>query len=187
MTSGRVLGFGTQPKCGGWFTPTINVMERGDEGGTKWGALAKIEGPTCFGGCSELCCETEWPVSRMEAGTFETKLKAGDFATITKHIPQGCGDAVKEAMTDSDTYTIEFRENIKLAPQQKALMLASLVQIDYMFFEKDNGMCKYENRKIKITLFETYCCGCVCPCNIEFDTDSHNHGGAAPSADEASR
>ena len=58
-----------------------------------------------------------------------------------------------EAMTDSDTYKITFNEGVQLAPQQKALMLTSLIQIDYMFFEKDNGMCKYEGGKIKITLF----------------------------------
>ena len=29
--------------------------------------------------------------------------------------------------------------------------LASLMQIDYMFFEKDNGMVNCENQKLKIT------------------------------------
>ena len=59
-------------------------------------------------------------------------------------------------------------------------MLASLIQIDYMFFEKDNGMCKYENRKIKITLFETYCCGCVCPCGPVPDAGPVAPGASLP-------
>ena len=185
MSSGRVMGVVTQPKWGGGLTPTLNVMERGDAAGSKWGTLAKIEGPTIFGGCTELCCESNWPVSRMTNDTFGTKLMVGDFATITKKTPKGCGQAITEAMTDSDTYTIEFKEGMQLAPQQKALMLASLLQIDYMFFEKDNGMCSCEGSKIKITLCNCYCCGCSHPINIEFD--SKNSGGAPPASDTMER
>ena len=83
MSSGRVMGFATQPKCGGFMTPTINVMERLDEEGGKWGALAKIEGPTFFGGCSEMCCDSEWPVSKMPAEAFDNKLMVGDFAVVS--------------------------------------------------------------------------------------------------------
>lgn len=46
-----------------------------------------------------------------------------------------------EAFTDSDTFTLEFDESANLAPQQKAMMMASLVLVDYMFFEQDNGQC----------------------------------------------
>ena len=56
------------------------------------------------------------------------------------------------------------------------------MQIDYMFFEKDNGMVNCENQKLKITLFECYCMGCMCPCNIEFD-GKNNGGGAPPASD----
>jgi len=185
MGTGRVVGFATQPSMGGGLTPTINVMERLDEGGTQWGAMAKIEGPTIFGGCSELCCDSQWPVSKMEASAFETKLKVGDFAVITKKKPRGCMEAVREATTDTDNYAIEFNEAVKLAPQQKALMLASLVQIDYMFFEKDNGMCKCENNSLKITLFECYCNGCTIPCNIVLE--NNGGGGGAPTTQEMER
>ena len=85
-------------------------------------ALAKIEGPTFFGGCSEMCCDSEWPVSKMPAEAFDNKLMVGDFAVITKHKPNGCESAMMEAMTDSDTYTIEFNQGVQLAPQQKALV-----------------------------------------------------------------
>ena len=121
--------YDSQPAYGGGFTPTINVMERSDEAGGKWGSLAKIEGPCIFGGCSELCFDSAWPVSRMEASSFEQKLMVGDFATITKKKPASFGQALQEATTDSDTYTIEFKEGIALAPQQKALMLSSLIQV----------------------------------------------------------
>lgn len=182
MSSGRVMGVATQPSLGGGMTPTLNIMERGDAMGSKWGTLAKIEGPTVFGGCSEMCCESKWTVSKMTADAFETKLMVGDFAIITKKTPKSCGEAIAEAMTDSDTYTIEFNQGVQLAPQQKALMLASLMQVDYMFFEKDNGMLSCEDNKIKITLFECYCMGCLFPCNIETDK-GRNNGGAPPASD----
>lgn len=53
-----------------------------------------------------------------------------------------------------------------------------------MFFEKDNGMCKCEGGKLKITLFECFCYGCTCPCNLEF---SQNSGGAPPRGTEMER
>ena len=53
-----------------------------------------------------------------------------------------------------------------LNPYQMATELASLFLVDYMFFEQDNGMCKYEDGKIKITLCLCYCAGCLCPCNV---------------------
>jgi len=178
MNSGRVMGFATQPSLGGGFTPSITVMERLASDGSQWGSMAKVEGPCLFGGCSELCCESEWPVSKLKAEDMDTKLMVGDFAIITKKKPKDCEQLMAEALTDSDTYTIEFNPGVQLAPQQKALMLASLMQIDFMFFEQDNGTCKRENGKTKITCFQCYCMGCLCPCNCTFG--KNNDGGGAP-------
>ena len=36
-------------------------------------------------------------------------------------------------------------------------MIASLLLVDYMFFEQDNGMVSCEDGKIKITLCEACC------------------------------
>ena len=52
-----------------------------------------------------------------------------------------------------------------------------------MFFEQDNGMCKCEQNKLKITLFECYCYGCTCPCN--FVLDGNQQGGGAPPKPES--
>ena len=92
-----------------------------------------------------------------------------------------------EALTDSDCYTIEFNPGVNLAPQQKALMLASLMQIDFMFFEQDNGICKRDGDKIKFTCFECYCMGCLCPCNVTCGGNNNNNGGGPPRSREMVR
>lgn len=53
----NTIGYATQPDCGGYFTPTINLHERVAPGTGYEGfvPLAKVEGPCVFGGCSELC------------------------------------------------------------------------------------------------------------------------------------
>lgn len=123
----------------------------------------------CFGGLSELCCQSSFPISTMQPNELKTTLKKGDLAEIVKKVPAGLAAAAREAFTDSDTYTMSFQPEANLAPQQKAMMIASLVLVDYMFFEQDNGMCTYENGALKFTLFESYCCGCLLPCTVKLE------------------
>merc|ERR1712048_290548 len=161
----NVFGFAHVPvPCGGWCTPTLNIFDRDSVDGYR--VMGKVEGPTVFGGMSELCAKTYWPVSTMKSpNEVKTKLKTGDMAVFTKLTPQTCGQAAAEAMTDSDKYLLQF--NSSLTAQQKAMMLASVIQMDYMFFEQDNGMIRCENGGIVCTLFECYCCGTLCPCNLK--------------------
>jgi len=180
-----IMGYCEQPApFGGYFTPTLNVMDRGGPDPKTFRPIAKVEGPFIFGGCSELCCPSSFPVSSMQPDELGTKLKKGDLAEIVKKAPQGLAQAAREAFTDSDTYTLQFKDQ-KLAPQQKAMMMSSLILVDYMFFEQDNGMCSCENNKLKITLFECYCLGCLCPCNLVFDFN--NSGGAPTKSEEIAR
>ena len=44
--------------------------------------------------------------------------------------------------------------------------MASLILADYMFFEKDQGMCSIDGQTIRITLCDMYCCGCTQPLNV---------------------
>ena len=88
--------------------------------------------------------------------------------------------------TDSDTFTMEFKPEAQLTPQQKATMIASLLLVDYMFFEQDNGMLSCEDGKLKITLCESYCCGCLFPWNLTFG-GGQGGGGAAPTSKDTSR
>ena len=175
-THDKCIGHTTQPKCGGFFTPTINIMDRA-AGQGEFSALAKVEGPCFFGGCSELCCDSQWNVSRMTPETWDEKINLGDMAIITKKKPGSLASTLREMATDSDTFTMEFKPEAQLTPQQKATMIASLLLVDYMFFEQDNGMLSCEGGKVKITLCETYCCGSLCPWNISIPGSSQSGDG----------
>jgi hypothetical protein len=136
--SRNCVGFATQPSWGGGFVPTLNVMERANGGANAanvWNALAKVEGPTCFGGCSELCFSSKFGVSKFSAGQVDAAVKSADLATIVKRKPHDLAGAMREAATDADLYTLQLNPAANLAPQQKAILLASLVLSDYMFFE----------------------------------------------------
>ena len=92
------IGWANQPSMGGGLTPTIQLMER-----QELASFAIVEGPTCFGGCSELCCSAPFQISKGPA--INLPLKRGDSAKIVKQAPTGFGAAMREALTDSDVYT----------------------------------------------------------------------------------
>ena len=182
------MAYASQPKCGGYFTPTLNLFTR-STAGVDLGSFtptAKVEGPCIFGGCSELCCNTPFKVSSMKDGEVDTKLLRGDLAMITKTKPKGPCAFGRELFTDSDTFGVEYAPDVGLTPQQKAAMMGAMVLTDYMFFEQDHGMVNCEGGKIKITLFECYVCGCVCPFVLQSD-QKQGGGGGPPVATEMER
>jgi len=160
-----IIGYTSQPTCGGVFTPTIFVMD-----GNALGAepFAKMEGPMCFGGCTELCCDFQFPISK-----FGSEKKTGDLAVVTKLKPKSFKDAAKEALGDSDMYSMEFKDS-SLTANQKATLLSSLFLVDFMFFELDNGMISCDNGGLVCTLFLCYCCGCLGACNLKFGGGNNN-------------
>uniref|UniRef100_A0A7S0P2R7 Phospholipid scramblase n=1 Tax=Calcidiscus leptoporus TaxID=127549 RepID=A0A7S0P2R7_9EUKA len=171
------IGYAQQPDCGGYFTPTINLFNRttGDGG---YQPIAKIEGPCLFGGCSELCCSSSFPVSSLMADeSLHTKKMLGNLAIITKEKPRNCKGCARELFTDSDSFTLTYKEGIGLTPQQKATMMAGLLLADYMLFEQDNGMCECKNNALYITFFDYYCCGCVGSCSIKLQNNNSGGGG----------
>jgi hypothetical protein len=157
------------------MTPTINIMDRVDE--NKWGALAKIEGPAMFGGCSELCCSSPFTVSQMKASQLGTALKSSDMAHILKQKPRDLNSALTELVSDSDVYTMQFNPHARLAPQQKATMLASLILVDYMFFERDDPACSLSGG-IGCHLCSLYCCGCIFPVCLKIPQSGGSQGGS---------
>ena len=184
------FAYASQPKCGGYFTPTVNVFSRTQPGGgpEAFAPLFKVEGPCIFGGCSELCCSSTFQVSGMsKPDQIDQALKLGDVAIIKKTKPKGMCDCVREAFSDSDHFTVTFREGIGLTPQQKASMMGALILSDYMFFEKDGGMCSStRNGDVKITVFECFCCGTTQPCNVYIPARSLA-GGAPPTSESMVR
>ena len=62
LPENRKIAAALQPIYAGGFTPTIDLYAN-----RQTSAFAKIEGPYCFGGWSELCCDFEFFVSFMES------------------------------------------------------------------------------------------------------------------------
>ena len=152
-----------EPRWGGCFTPTVAISD-------NHAPFAVIQGPCFFGGCSELCCPSKFSVSKIPPGiTVDqvTKVKpVGDHAILIKEKPKSFGAAMREMLTDSDVYSLQFKDP-NLTLEQKAGTLGTLFLLDYMFFERDQDMCASENGKLVITLCNCVCMGMVCPCKIK--------------------
>ena len=115
------------PIGGGGLTPTINMMERG--AGGEETQFATVEGPTCFGGCMDLCIDTPFFISKVPG-------KAGDVALIKKKArDEGCMGLCTALCTTVDTYDIDFTDPA-MSPQQKAAVIGEAVNLDYLFFGK---------------------------------------------------
>ena len=156
------ISYSQVPCLGGHCTPTLHLSR---EPFPTENVFGKIQGPTCFGGCSELCCDFEFPVSR-----FSSEDKIGDVAKITKRAPRGGFAAMRELFSQNDVFTIEFTDK-SLTPEDKALILGNQLLLDFMFFEGgENEMCgPTEDRKgCYILLCNWYCYGVLCPCKLVF-------------------
>jgi hypothetical protein len=144
------------------MTPQLDVYAEVDSAEP----YASITGPCCFGGCSEMCCSSEF------------KYQKGDtpIATMTKLAPKTCGECCTECCTDADRFSVNFEDNIEA--EEKANSLAAVFLSDYMFFEMDNGMITFIPGGCKFTFFQCYCFGCLLPCSAECKNDKV--GGGAP-------
>jgi hypothetical protein len=125
----------------------MQLMDRADPNETNGRSefFAATRGPCLSGGCSKLCCDAEFgqaDASDQDFGNVSKmhKLNFGDFATITKLKPKTMAQGAREMFTDSDLFDIQFK-NPSMTPQQKANVLAQMVHLDYMFFERDSDMC----------------------------------------------
>ena len=168
--SAALLGGTIQPKFGGKFHPEVQIMDRGITGSEPQ-EFAVARGPFCFGGCSELCCDTTFGIS-----TDDLNAALGNYATITKKKPKSFSQAAREALTDSDIWEVDFHAK-EITPEQKANVLSSMIHLDYMFFERDNDMCRYDHDGLHITFWNCFCYGCVCPCKVVLNSNSGGGGG----------
>merc|ERR1711871_24252 len=171
MEGENCIGMITQPFCGGYCTPTFNMMEK--EGGA-FEPFGKIEGPTCFGGLCSLCCENKLLISQMKLDDINSSLKTGDIGNIIKRKPSSFEGAAAMAFTDQgDIFTVDFDADIDA--KKKALVLSTVFATDYALYEKDGDCCESDgNGGCVTTFFNCYCCGVVVPCQCHL---ARNQGG----------
>jgi hypothetical protein len=157
-----VTSVGKVPIGGGGCTPTVEVFKMAAPGTVTTNDLTPaflVEGPTCFGGLYDWCCDTSFFVS-------SAKGAKGDMATITKMKPHDCATCCRAMCTTADIYELQF-PNQQVAPDNKAIILGEMVHLDYMFFENDRFpiTCEKQGDTTYITILFClcYCYGCLCP------------------------
>ena len=69
------LGETVQPVTGGGFKPVLQIMDRGEKK-PESETFAALQGPCLFGGCSELCCDTNFGLSVAQEGSSLADMKA---------------------------------------------------------------------------------------------------------------
>jgi len=179
-----VLARSVVPIAGGGCTPTIEVFQRQAENGLlneliPPGAaasdgeqmLAVVEGPSCFGGCKDLCTDTEFTLSSEAGGS-------ADIGKFLKRKPAsaGCSDMCRACCSTADNYDLELTDRgALLTPEQKAVLIGEMVHLDLMFFESDQNLpvqvnCSCDRDCEGCTVCVTclaclmYCYGCLIPC-----------------------
>jgi hypothetical protein len=163
-----LISRGLVPIGGGGCTPTVELWKRtapgevtsDPENDPNEAKMGVTEGPMCFGGCKDFLCDTEFWIS-TEAGKH-------DVATITKKKPETCSDWCVSCCTPADTYFLQLTESgAAWAPEDKAMMLAQMVHLDYMFFENDRFPVTCEMQGDTFWMYIlcclSYCYGCLIP------------------------
>lgn len=143
------LGYVKEPCLAGGFAPQLDIS-------TKDKRIGSIHGPCCcIGG---MCCDS----------TFSVKGENGeDLGTMVNHKPESAEDFATQAVTDADKYTITMPKDID--SEAKALMLATLLFADYLYFEGETFRVDPLNCTIAFKCCDLYCCGCLYPCSCTCD------------------
>ena len=157
----KMIGSVRMPCFGGGFSPKFDIHDVDGD------VQASVTGPCCF--ISDLC-----------GAKFGVKDKVGnDIGTVNKLGVKSMGDFAKEAMTDADNFEITFPVETRV--ETKALMIGTLLLLDYTFFEGEGAFevdpC---GRGCKFKLCDIFCCGCIVPCTCNCQRDN---GGAPPKPD----
>ena len=156
-----------QPQFAGWFMPTVHL--RTEDLSEESSPFAKVQGPFCFGGCSEFCCDFNFPISY-----YTSAEKTGDVGKIVKLKPSNLGMAITELISDSDFFSIQFNENAKLDVSQKIAVITAQLLLDYMLFDGNTEKIKDDSDGTTIYCCYMSCIGCLIPCSF---TIPKNNGG----------
>merc|ERR1711869_181655 len=100
-------------------------------------------------GCLDLCCPTNFYISSTtgkKMGEPVASGGAGDMATIVKRAPEGACAFCVQLWTPVDTYNIDFGAPGMLTVDQKAILMAELAHIDFLFFENEQPLCRQDGQ-----------------------------------------
>lgn len=85
----------------------------------------KLKGPKCWGGCKDVCC----------IAPFVFTNGSTEVGTIKKRRPKSCRDWFTACCTDDNQYSVRALNS--MSAQEKALVLATSVQVHHNYFAKD--------------------------------------------------
>jgi len=157
----NLIGSAIQPAFGGWYRPTLHLRDGGDD----VAPFGKIEGPCCFGGWSEMCCDFNFPIS-----WFNSPTATGDAAVVVKKKPTSLAGGTAQLFGLTDVYSIQFKDR-ELSAAQKVSILSSQLLADYMLFDGNTEKCRSSDEGIYCYCFYCSIIGMLIPCYIFIPTN----------------
>jgi hypothetical protein len=167
----NLIGSVKQPIFGGVYRPTLHLRSDGQNDEAE--PFGKIQGPCCFGGWSELCCDFKFTTS-----WFGSEASSADIALITKKKPTSLAGGVRQMFSNADVYQIAFNDDAVLTPAQKLTVLSAQLLADYMFFDNNTEKCRDTGETVYCYCFycsiigapvrctlcipKKQCCDCCC-------------------------
>lgn len=168
----QMLGSVTQPICGGWYRPLLelrdgnNVTPQGKEHNVApW---AVMSGPCFFGGWTECCCDFNFPLTRFGSDT------TGDLGGVVKKKPTSLAGGFRSLVGDNSVYTIHFSESSGLTASQKSTAIAAQILYDYMLFDGSTEKCDQDNNAIYCYICYCLLLGCLVPVKIVIPKNTGN-------------
>ena len=153
MSNGEIVGYIQQPCGGGGCTPTLNIYDK-----PEGELLSTVTGPFLLGSL----CSTTFQVDHP---------KLGNIATFEKKGVSDMTDLVKAMVSDADKFQMNFK--VSTDNKLKAVMLGTLLFMDYVFFEGDQacGSTNPFTGEVNCVCCNMYCCGSTIPCGCKMKPD----------------
>ncbi|EDQ90718.1 uncharacterized protein MONBRDRAFT_24368, partial [Monosiga brevicollis MX1] len=152
-----------QPIGAGGFHPQLELYTN-ETPEAKETPFAYFDGPCLYGGWLGVCFDTIFRISSEPKGS-------GDLGQIKKNRIKSFKEFCIAALTDVDWFEVNLPDDhAKIGPEQKAAILGTALQLDYMLYENDLPPCYVEpNDKgaiIYCVLCQMFCFGGRIPCEI---------------------
>lgn len=169
LDENKKIGSVVQPVFGGYCFPTVDLFDGKDEDNQN--AFARVQGPCCFGGWSEICCDFTF--------TARSNKGQGELGRLIKAHPRNLISSLVQVFTDADAYGVAINPNAGVTAEQKVTMLTATVLADYMFFDGNTEKCKMDNQD-NFSCYCYYCSllgrltSCSCTINLALCDDGGN-------------